>query len=67
MVTIQFETTDKLAISIQDDGVGFDPENTRPFANGLTNIRRRMSEIQGELQIINDHGTRIILKAPLPS
>ena len=66
-VTIQFETTDKLAISIQDDGVGFDPENTRPFANGLTNIRRRMSEIQGELQIINDHGTRIILKAPLPS
>lgn len=66
-VKIRFVVTDRLTISIQDDGIGFDPQNTRLLGNGLINIKQRMFDISGEVQITNNHGTRIILTAPLPS
>ncbi len=66
-VHIRFVMNDKLVISIQDDGIGFDQENSGLYGNGLININKRMSEIGGEVNIINDHGTCVVLTAPIPS
>jgi signal transduction histidine kinase len=55
-----------LKISIQDDGVGFDIRNVRPFSNGLINMQKRMKDILGRLEIIHKKGILIIFSAPLP-
>jgi signal transduction histidine kinase/ligand-binding sensor domain-containing protein len=39
-----------LKFSIQDDGRGFDPQQ-KTKGNGLRNIRRRIEELQGQLEI----------------
>jgi len=55
-----------LRIGIQDDGIGFDDRNIRPFSNGLNNMQKRMNEISGNLEIIQQKGTHIIFSAPIP-
>lgn len=64
-VTIDIEIDRKLRIVIHDDGVGFNKERIRPFSNGLNNMQRRMKDIAGTLEIIQNDGTTIILTAPL--
>lgn len=64
-VTIHFEANKELVISIKDDGIGFDHGSVSPFRNGLPNIRKRMADIGGKVDIINDQGTTVILTAPL--
>ena len=64
-VSIHFEATNDLVISISDDGIGFDKEKTPSFRNGLINIRKRMTDIGGTMEILHDNGTCIILTAPL--
>jgi signal transduction histidine kinase len=64
VITINIDK--KLEISIQDDGVGFDGRNIRPFRNGLINMHKRMKDIRGRLEIIQKKGTLIIFSAPLP-
>jgi signal transduction histidine kinase len=66
-VFIQFRMTDTLMISIMDDGVGFDEKDFQPFGNGLNNIRKRMTELGGQVEIITGKGTKVILTAPLPA
>ena len=38
---------------------------TRPYSNGLINIKKRMTDIGGIMEIENKNGTMIKLKAPL--
>jgi signal transduction histidine kinase len=64
-VTVNIEIDKILRIGIHDDGVGFDGMNIRPFSNGLNNMQKRMKDISGQLEIIHDQGTIIILTAPL--
>ena len=64
-VSIRFEAKEKLVISVYDDGIGFDKEKTPSFRNGLINIRKRMTDIGGTMEILHDNGTCIILTAPL--
>ncbi|HKB44427.1 MAG TPA: ATP-binding protein, partial [Chitinophagaceae bacterium] len=55
-----------LAITIQDDGIGFDKNKIRAFSNGLANMEKRMKDIGGSLQIKkNEKGTSLELIAPL--
>jgi signal transduction histidine kinase/ligand-binding sensor domain-containing protein len=63
-MTIQINRT--LKISIQDDGVGFDMNHIKPFSNGVNNMQQRMKDISGNLEILRNNGTLIILTAPLP-
>ncbi len=65
-VVMKFELNEDLRIIIRDDGLGFNPEKNDSFGNGISNIKKRMTEIQGEMKIIQDKGTMIILTAPLP-
>lgn len=56
-VNIRFETRDQnLAITISDDGRGFDPAAARDSGNGLANMRARMNRIGGTCQITSSPG-----------
>ena len=64
-VTITIQIDPGLCINIRDDGIGFDPAKTRLYSNGLINIKKRMTDIGGIMEIENENGTMIKLKAPL--
>ncbi|HEY4207177.1 MAG TPA: two-component regulator propeller domain-containing protein [Puia sp.] len=50
-VRISMDTGRELTIIIQDDGVGFDRGQIRPFSNGLANMQQRIQDIGGRLVI----------------
>lgn len=58
-------TTDpaKIAITIEDNGCGFDSAPDNASADGLRNMRQRMEEIRGEFQLTSKPGagTRVQL------
>jgi signal transduction histidine kinase len=64
-VSLRFNIRDGLHITVQDDGRGFDAENIKPYSNGLTNMRKRMRDIDGSFEIESSNGTTIKLSAPL--
>jgi signal transduction histidine kinase len=64
-VCIQIQKDKNLTIIIKDNGIGFDENNTRQFSNGLHNMKKRMNDINGNLEITNQKGTTIKLTAPL--
>jgi PAS domain S-box-containing protein len=53
-----------LYIYINDNGIGFNPENTTPNAMGLENVRARIKTLNGELTIVNNKGTAISIEIP---
>jgi signal transduction histidine kinase len=65
-VTISMEVEKKLNIRISDDGIGFTGKS-KPFTNGLNNMKERMKAIQGNFEMENKNGTHIQLEAPLPA
>jgi signal transduction histidine kinase len=65
-VLLMIQIDENLIIHIKDDGAGFDSSKLRPFSNGLINMQKRMKDISGSLEIIQNKGTLIILTAPLP-
>jgi signal transduction histidine kinase len=65
-VNIFIQLTQELMIQIQDDGIGFNRNEIRPFSNGLNNMEKRMTDIGGTLEIKNTGGTTITMNIPLP-
>jgi signal transduction histidine kinase/ligand-binding sensor domain-containing protein len=45
-----------LRIKIEDDGKGFDPAKIRGWGNGLTNMRKRLEELEGTFEISPEEG-----------
>ncbi|MCX6316719.1 MAG: histidine kinase [Bacteroidetes bacterium] len=64
-LTITITISDKLIITIADNGVGIDLEKLRQFGNGLKNINRRMESIGGHFHIAASNGTVTILELPM--
>jgi signal transduction histidine kinase/ligand-binding sensor domain-containing protein len=64
-VDIRMEVGRELAITIQDDGTGFDGGQIRPFSNGLYNMQKRIRDIGGTLSIRSGPGTTLHLSVPL--
>ena len=65
-VTLSF-TDDSVVLDIRDDGVGFDPTRTpRADSYGLTAMRKRVDQIDGEMHIesTRGEGTAISVKVP---
>jgi signal transduction histidine kinase len=58
VVRINVIVNDRLIIEIQDDGIGINMEKLRKFGNGLNNMKKRMTSIDGEFNIQNQEGTR---------
>lgn len=58
----------RLKILIEDQGVGFDPENA-PHGNGLNNLSSRMKNLGGtcEIHAVPGAGVSVTLDCPLPS
>lgn len=54
-----------IRIVIHDNGKGIDLSNRRPYSNGLQNIQKRMNEIKGKADFVNEHGTKVLLSVPL--
>ncbi len=65
LVTVQRDNG-MLQIEISDDGIGFDPEETRREGQGLTNMSARVEEMGGRLNIASSpgQGTRIVVQVP---
>jgi signal transduction histidine kinase len=59
-ITLQKEQQG-LSLLINDNGKGIDFEKTRPFGNGLKNMKKRMEDIGVEFSIENHNGTTIRL------
>lgn len=57
---------DILNIIVEDDGLGFDPNNTQ-WGMGYTSIQNRMDNLNGELTIdsTTGNGTTVILNVPV--
>ena len=57
----------QICFLISDNGKGFEPEQIRKSANGLKNMKSRMSEIGGSFGIItSSEGTKVNYAMPLP-
>jgi signal transduction histidine kinase/ligand-binding sensor domain-containing protein len=64
-VSFSVESNSRMQIIIHDNGKGIDINDQRMFSNGLDNIEKRMKEINGKVDFINDHGTKVSLSIPL--
>ncbi len=64
-VQVQVQMKDGLYINIQDDGKGIDFATLPAFRNGLSNMKKRMEDIGGSLNIESTNGTLIKLFYPL--
>jgi len=67
-VVISFSLTDKLVITIADDGKGIAGNlfHYSNVGNGLRNMERRMQQLQGQFQVFNHKGTTVTFTIPLP-
>jgi signal transduction histidine kinase len=65
LVQIDIEVTDKLRITIMDNGLGIDLDKIRRFGNGLRNMQNRLENINGQFTIKNQHGTIAIFELVL--
>lgn len=56
-----------IVIELSDDGTGFSLDESNGVGNGLANMRKRVSEIGGELQLRSqpERGTSVIAEVPL--
>jgi signal transduction histidine kinase len=64
-VYFSVELNKEILIIIHDNGKGIDWNNQRPYSNGLQNIRKRMNEIKGKADFLNEQGTKVLLLVPL--
>ncbi len=57
-----------LLVVVEDNGVGFDPEQASSVRNGLTNMAQRMQELGGQCRISSQagNGCRVEFEVPLP-
>lgn len=60
--SVELEKT--IRIVIHDNGKGIDWDNRRAFSNGIENIEKRMKEINGTVDFLNDAGTKVLLTIP---
>jgi signal transduction histidine kinase/ligand-binding sensor domain-containing protein len=58
-VSITIHENNKLNIIIKDNGIGINLNNIRQFANGISNMKKRISSIGGKIEFINNNGTEI--------
>lgn len=64
-VEITFEQKEKLRVIVYDNGKGFNTDEIRPFANGVSNMKKRIQDIGGHLKIENDGGTTIVMEVQI--
>lgn len=65
-ITVTINTDDNLLlIKIEDDGIGINLEKIRQFSNGISNMKKRMGNINGSFAIEKNSGTITIFTLKL--
>ena len=66
-VSIRIEAAgDQVQLEIRDDGAGFDPQAKKRHGLGLANMRERVAQINGSIQILSQPGQGTLIQAALP-
>ncbi len=67
VLRLQWEP-DAVVLAIQDDGVGFRPEEARGRGMGLTSMAERVQDLGGTLEVHSEpgKGTRVVARIPRP-
>lgn len=62
-----FGTSTKVRLEIEDDGIGFVPEDVPESRMGMRIMRQRMDQIDGRLEIVaaSPRGTILVAEAPV--
>ena len=63
--TTILQSHEDLMIKITDNGIGIEKIDSNHFGNGMRNIKRRISDINGNLAIESDNGTCITINLKL--
>lgn len=53
-----------ITILIRDNGCGIQWDRVRPFSNGISNIKKRMNDVRGNVLFHSNGGTEVVLKIP---
>lgn len=61
-IKIHIDSTDKLIITISDDGIGFDSKLNNDSGFGLNNIRARANDINASIELFSDIGKGVFYK-----
>ncbi len=64
-VLIEFKLGPHLVVRIRDNGIGLQPDKMRAFSNGMSNMRKRMENVEGHFGVRSENGTVITLSVPL--
>ena len=62
-VTLTLDVHDGyVRLTVEDDGVGFDPRTVQGHGQGLNNMQTRVRKLGGRLEVMSGpgHGTRIV-------
>lgn len=60
------QAPEEIILCLQDDGIGFDPEQVRRFGNGLENMKSRMEEIGGSYWLESAPGKGTLTRLTIP-
>ncbi|MBI2729435.1 MAG: hypothetical protein HYX40_01550 [Sphingobacteriales bacterium] len=66
-VWMDIKCSDKLYITIADNGKGMDTNEDSPGGNGLKNMRKRMEQLKGKFFIKNGNGVTLTFEIPFNS
>lgn len=64
-VNITIEINNQLIIKIIDNGIGIIENQTSKNSNGLINMKKRVTSLNGKMEIKNQNGTNIKLEFPI--
>jgi signal transduction histidine kinase len=64
--SINFSFTNGIEVLISDNGKGFTGQTIRPFANGLENMKKRITDINGQITISGNPGTGASIQLSVP-
>lgn len=65
-LTIQV-ANEEVAVTVEDNGRGFQPADATPGRNGIANLAQRMAEVGGQYELTSQpgHGCRVVLRVPV--
>lgn len=61
---IMEQSLQEVCITIKDNGIGFIYNDDIDNGNGLLGIKERLEFVNGNLDVVIDHGTAIVMKVP---
>ena len=64
-VDIRFIVNHRLHIQVHDNGKGISTDLVNSHGNGLNNMRRRILQLKGEMEIVNHGGTKVDFDIPI--